>query len=85
LDTGDRIDQSHHETNAHRALADTLGLDDAVQVAMDKTSSNDTLILVTADHSHTMVLSGKSKLEAHVLGKSLNTDQPRTTYGYVLL
>src|SRR5690606_40710096 len=49
-----RIDHAHHAGNASRALTDTLAMSEAVRVAMQKSSEKDTLIVVTADHSHTM-------------------------------
>jgi alkaline phosphatase len=55
---GGRIDHAHHSGNAHRALADTVALSDAVRAATELTSPADTLILVTADHSHTMTMAG---------------------------
>ncbi|RXR05360.1 alkaline phosphatase [Pseudoxanthomonas composti] len=51
---GARIDMANHESNAYRALDDTIALSDAVKAAMDATSAEDTLIVVTADHSHVL-------------------------------
>ena len=51
---GGRIDHAHHGGNAFRALTDTIAMADAVQVAADMTSVDDTLVIVTADHSHTL-------------------------------
>lgn len=51
---GGRIDHAHHEGNAHRALVDTIALSDAVRAAAEMSNATDTLILVTADHSHTL-------------------------------
>jgi alkaline phosphatase len=55
---GGRIDHGHHAGNAHRALHDALAFDDAVAMAMTETSPEDTLIVVTADHSHTLTIGG---------------------------
>ncbi|MFT3756311.1 MAG: alkaline phosphatase [Pseudoxanthomonas sp.] len=51
---GARIDMANHDGNAFRALDDTIAMSEAVQAAVDATSSEDTLIIVTADHSHTL-------------------------------
>ena len=51
---GGRIDHAHHDGNAYRALTDTIALAEAVQAAVDMTSADDTLVIVTADHSHTL-------------------------------
>lgn len=50
---GGRIDHPHHGTSWYRALGDTIALDKAVQTTQDMTSSEDTLLVVTADHGHT--------------------------------
>jgi len=55
---GGKIDLAHHKTRAHRALDETLELARAVQAAVDLTDPDDTLIVVTADHAHTMSISG---------------------------
>lgn len=55
---GGRIDHAHHAGNAYRALTETIAFSDAVRVAMQGTDPRDTLILVTADHSHTLTMAG---------------------------
>ena len=50
--SGVRIDHAHHASRAKAALEETLAFDKAVQKALDLTSADDTLIVVTADHSH---------------------------------
>ncbi len=63
-----RIDHGHHAGNAYRALTDTIALSDAVRMAADMTRDNDTLILVTADHSHVMTISGYPARGNPILG-----------------
>ena len=63
---GGRIDHALHATNAKRALVDTIAFDDAIQAAIDKVKKTDptlanTLIVVTADHDHTMTFNGYGK------------------------
>ena len=65
---GGRIDHAHHFGNAYRALDDTIALSDAVRVATELTSAEDTLILVTADHGHTMTFSGYPARGNPILG-----------------
>ncbi|TGE83051.1 alkaline phosphatase [Pseudoalteromonas sp. KS88] len=87
-----RIDHAHHAGNAYNALNDTIELSKAVQVAMDKTSVEDTLIIVTADHSHVFTIAGYPKRGNPILGKvvavgktepSMAADgMPYTTVGY---
>ncbi|TZF91060.1 alkaline phosphatase [Lysobacter lacus] len=66
---GGRIDHGHHEGNAYRALTETIAFSDAVRVAMQSTSPDDTLILVTADHSHTLSFGGYPARGNPILGK----------------
>lgn len=63
-----RIDHAHHFSNAYRALADTVALSDAVQWAVENVDLQETLILVTADHSHTMTISGYPRRGNPILG-----------------
>lgn len=64
-----RIDHAHHASNAFRALNETIALSDAVRVADDATSPDDTLILVTADHGHVMTFAGYPARGNPILGK----------------
>lgn len=66
---GGRIDHAHHSGNAYRALSDTIALSDAVRVAAEMTSEDDTFVLVTADHSHTLSFVGYPVRGNPVLGK----------------
>ena len=65
---GGRIDHAHHEVNAKRALVETLALEQAVQRALDITNSEDTLIVVTADHSHTLTIGSYPSRGNDILG-----------------
>ncbi|MEK9842453.1 alkaline phosphatase [Thalassospira sp.] len=81
-----RIDHAHHAGNAARALEDTVALNDAVKAAMGKVNLNDTLIIVTADHAHTMTISGYASRGNPILGLSEekgDDGKPYTTLGYM--
>ena len=65
---GGRIDHGHHAGNAYRALTDTIALSDAVRTAMRMTNPEDTLILVTADHSHVFTIAGYPERGNPILG-----------------
>jgi len=58
---GGRIDHALHETNAIRALQDTVAFDQAIKTALAKADLSNTLVVVTADHDHTLVLNGYAK------------------------
>jgi alkaline phosphatase len=56
--TGGRIDHAHHYNNAYRALVETLALEAALLAALPLVDLADTLLVLTADHSHVMTLGG---------------------------
>ncbi|MFL0802666.1 MAG: alkaline phosphatase [Agarilytica sp.] len=87
-----RIDHGHHAGSAYNALTDTIEFAEAVQAAVDATSGTDTLILVTADHSHVFTIAGYPKRGNPILGKVISVGDteplmardglPYTTLGY---
>ncbi len=88
---GGRIDHAHHGVNAARALEDTDAFDQAVATALKMTDATDTLIIVTADHSHTMTMAGYPRRNNPILGKVVyetgaiargDDGKPYTTLGY---
>ncbi len=86
-----RIDHAHHATNPFRALDDTIAFAEAVQTAIDK-ADDETLIIVTADHSHVFTIAGYPKRGNPILGLVVPVDGtepataldgwPYTTLGY---
>ncbi|NKB32901.1 MAG: alkaline phosphatase [Pseudomonadales bacterium] len=92
-----RIDHGHHMNNPFRALRDTIELANAVRTAYELVDQEETLIIVTADHSHTLTIAGYPKRGNPILGKVVSIDQagrpgtepalaadglPYTTLGY---
>lgn len=55
---GGRIDHGHHEGKAKQALHEAVQMDIAVGKAGVLTSEEDTLTVVTADHSHVFTFGG---------------------------
>ena len=55
---GGRIDHAHHDGNALRALHDAQELDKAIGAAVNAVDLRDTLIIVSADHSHVFNIAG---------------------------
>lgn len=53
-----RIDHAHHEGNALRAIHDAQELDRAIGAAARTVDLRDTLIIVSADHSHVFNIAG---------------------------
>ena len=70
LRSGSRIDHAHHEGRARVALDETVAFDEAVRVAKEMTSDSDTLIVVTADHSHAFTSGSYSSRGNDILGNS---------------
>jgi alkaline phosphatase len=94
---GGRIDHGHHVGNAYRALVDTIEFSRAVALAVEVTSSDDTLIIVTADHGHVFSIAGYPTRGNDILGLVVTNDDkgrpekspavdalglPYTTLGY---
>lgn len=92
-----RIDHAHHAVNPRRALTDTIELAEAVQTAASMVNLEETLIIVTADHSHVFTIAGYPVRGNPILGKVVGVDsqgeaednlsladdgKPYTTLGY---
>lgn len=89
---GGRIDHAHHAGNAHRALDDTVAFDAAIARALEMVDLDDTLVLVTADHSHVFTMAGYPRRGTSIFGLASVTEdgepinardgKPYTTLGY---
>ena len=87
-----RIDHGHHAGSAYNALTDTIEFSNAIKAAVESVNLEETLIIVTADHSHVFTIAGYPKRGNPILGKvvgvgseepSLAKDgKPYTTLGY---
>ncbi|KAH8397462.1 hypothetical protein KR222_005512, partial [Zaprionus bogoriensis] len=65
---GGRIDHAHHQTKAKKALDETVQFSDAVRKALQLTNPWETLIVVSADHGHTMTISGYPDIDNSIDG-----------------
>ena len=65
---GGRIDHGHHAGQAGYALEEAIEFAKAVQHAIDNTDPRETLILVTADHSHVLTIAGYPRRGNPILG-----------------
>ena len=63
-----RIDHGHHAGQAGYALEEGVEFARAIQYAIDNTDPNETMILVTADHSHVFTISGYPRRGNDILG-----------------
>lgn len=65
---GGRVDHGLHAGDAQRALGDAMALDEAIAAAVAATDPKETLIIVTADHSHTLIINGYPDRGNPILG-----------------
>ncbi|MEC7889334.1 MAG: alkaline phosphatase [Pseudomonadota bacterium] len=63
-----RIDHGHHAGQAGYALEEAVEFARAIQWAIDNTDPKETLILVTADHSHVFTMAGYPRRGNDILG-----------------
>lgn len=92
-----RIDHGHHDGRADLALSETQELSRAVEAALAMIDPAETLVLVTADHSHVFTIAGYATRGNPILGLSQGNDasgepageptlaedgKPYTTLGY---
>jgi len=71
---GGRIDHAHHFGNAFRALGETVELSNAVRAALSLVNPRETLIVVTADHSHVLTMAGYPTRGNDILGLARGND-----------
>lgn len=94
---GGRIDHGHHQGQAGLALREAQDFAQAVQTALASTNTSETLIVVTADHSHVFTIAGYPTRGNPILGLVVSNDDagnamtepakardglPYTTLGY---
>ncbi|XP_017107436.2 alkaline phosphatase, tissue-nonspecific isozyme [Drosophila bipectinata] len=65
---GGRIDHGHHETRVGYALDEMLEFDAAVETVLKMIDPKETLVVVTADHSHALSMAGYSRRGTSILG-----------------
>jgi alkaline phosphatase len=87
-----RIDHGHHASSAFAALHETVALSSAVRRALELVDTSETLIMVTADHSHVFTIAGYPKRGNPIFGLVVppheeapflaDDGKPYTTLGY---
>ena len=95
---GGRIDHGHHDGHPGYALLETQAFAEAVAIALDRVDLGETLVLVTADHSHAFTHGGYPTRGNPILGLVVENDpsgepreephiaadgQPYTSLGYM--
>ncbi|XP_011148617.1 alkaline phosphatase isoform X1 [Harpegnathos saltator] len=82
---GGLIDFAHHRGHAAQALLETVRFSDAVDATLRMVNIEDTLVIVTSDHSHSMSFNGYSARGSSILEiaqRSKYDGIPYTTLSY---
>lgn len=81
---GGKIDIAHHQNYAKLALKELSDFDDAIRAALSLVKLEETLIIVTADHSHAFTFNGYPKRGNDILGFANQTRdvKPYETLSY---
>ncbi|XP_015264041.1 PREDICTED: intestinal-type alkaline phosphatase-like, partial [Gekko japonicus] len=75
-----KIDLAHHDGIAKRALTEAVAFDQAIQRAGELTSEEDTLTVVTADHSHVFSFGGYTLRGTSIFGLAPKLAADEKTY-----
>ncbi|XP_010630089.1 intestinal-type alkaline phosphatase-like [Fukomys damarensis] len=81
---GGRIDRGHHEGSAYRALHEAVMFDNSIDKAGQLTREQDTLTLVTADHSHVFTFGGYTLRGTSIFGLAPRLAEDGKTYTSIL-
>ena len=65
---GGRIDHAHHASNPYRALKEAQIFSATVAEVLKRVNLDETLVLVTADHSHVLTIAGYPERGNDILG-----------------
>ena len=82
---GGRIDHGHHQGRAALALTEGKAFADAVEAAVGAVDADNTLILVTADHSHVFTIAGYPTRGNPILGLAMGNDASGEPTGVPIL
>ena len=71
-----KIDIAHHKNYAKLALREVSELEEAVLAALQQVKLEETLIIITADHSHSFTVNGYPSRGNDILGFANNQNDP---------
>ncbi|XP_065364441.1 alkaline phosphatase [Calliphora vicina] len=79
---GGMIDQAHHRGTAKKALSEVLAFNEAIDASVKYLDDklDDTMVIVTADHAHTLTINGYAARGADILGVAGNSKTEGTPY-----
>ncbi|KAL8188209.1 UNVERIFIED_CONTAM: hypothetical protein K2H54_063079 [Gekko kuhli] len=79
-----KIDHGHHQGKAKQALMEAVMLDRAVERAGELTDASETLMVVTADHSHVFTFGGKTPRGNNIFGMAPRSAKDKRPYTSIL-
>ncbi|XP_077513161.1 alkaline phosphatase-like [Amblyomma americanum] len=77
---GARIDMAHHKSQGGSALEEALEFDQAVSETRSSLDPEESLLVVTADHSHTFTMGGYPERGTNILGIAGYSDVNQLPY-----
>ena len=66
---GGRIDHALHDNKPQLSIEEAVAFDEAVKSAVDLVDLEETLVVVTADHSHGLTINGYPDRGNSIIGK----------------
>ncbi|CAL7937305.1 unnamed protein product [Xylocopa violacea] len=75
-----KIDIAHHHNYAKMALRELSELEEAILVALQLVKLEETLVIVTADHSHSFTINGYPNRGNDILGFANDPNKPNGTF-----
>lgn len=82
---GGRIDHALHDSNPYRALEELLAMEEAVRETLEEVDLEETLVVVTADHSHVMTINGYPARGNNIYGTTINDEDVSDGLPYTTL
>ncbi|CAH0686448.1 unnamed protein product [Spodoptera exigua] len=77
---GGNVDMAHHRGWAKIAVNEALAMEEAVQLAADMTDAEDTLLIVTSDHTHSLSINGYPDRGSSIFGIAQPSSHDKINY-----
>ncbi|MFS4439295.1 alkaline phosphatase [Paracoccaceae bacterium GXU_MW_L88] len=75
-----RVDHANHDGNLYRTVTDGAAFAEAIAKAVEMTNPEETLIIVTADHSHAINFNGYCGRGSNIVGLCMQVDDEGTEH-----
>nr|QYL02844.1 alkaline phosphatase [Scylla paramamosain] len=82
---GGRIDHGMHHGKPRRALEELVAMEEAVRETLEEVDLQETLVVVTADHSHVMTMNGYPDRGNDIFGVTINEEDVSDHLPYTTL